>query len=72
MIKMSLPLSEKSKKLLESTSFNSVNRKNGSISPEHLFEEILKDIYGVPVLLLKEQGVEINPLKNEVAHYLPS
>ncbi len=72
MIKMSLPFSEKSKKLLESTSFNSVNRKNGSISPEHLFEEILKDIYGVPVLLLKEQGVAINPLKNEVANYLSS
>ena len=51
---MSLPFSDKSKKLIESTTLNAISRKNGSISPEHLFEEILKDVYGIPVLLLKE------------------
>ena len=69
---MSLPFSDKSKKLIESTTFNAISRKNGSISPEHLFEEILKDVYGIPVLLLKENVIEINELKNEITKHLSS
>ena len=69
---MHLHFSEQALIIMQKSEMNAQQRRNGIITPEHFFEKVFEEKANNILLILKEMGFELTPLKYEVSKYLSS